>query len=67
VVGILDVAVISSDCLRAHTARDRPFTGSDDVPGLQDGNSDGSCIVLVGGSGGTSERMARCPESQFQL
>lgn len=64
---MLEVAVISSDCLRAHTARNRPLTGSDDVPGLQDGDSGGSCIVLVGGTGRTSERMAHCPESQFQL
>jgi len=54
---MLEVVVISSDCLCAHTARNRPFAGPDEVPGLESGDFNGSCIVLVGGIGRTSEPM----------
>lgn len=47
--GRLDVALISSDCLGVRTARDEPFTGSDEVAGLDDDGPDGSCIVSVCG------------------
>lgn len=66
----LEMAVISSDCLRARTTRNKPFSGSDEVPGPEAGDSTGSCIVSVGGIRRTSERIARHPpptESQFQL
>lgn len=59
--GVLEVAVISSDCVRAQEARNRPFAGPDEVPGLESGDSNGSCIVFVGGTGTTSERVACIP------
>lgn len=58
---MLNVALISSGCLRAHTTRNRPFAGSDEVTGPGGDNSDGSCIVLLGGIGRTSELTARHP------
>lgn len=51
--------MISSDYPCAHTARNKPFAGADEVTGLESDDSNGSCIVLVGGTGRTSERMAR--------
>lgn len=53
--------MISSDCMCAHKARNRPFAGPDEVPGLESGGSNGSCIVFVGGTGTTSERVACIP------
>ena len=55
--GVLEVAVISFDCLNAYTARDRPFAGPDEVSASEADGSNGSCIVSVGGTGRTSERM----------
>lgn len=57
----LKVALISSDRLRVHTTRNRPFTGSDKVTGPDDGDPDGSCIVLVGGTERSSGLTVRCP------
>ena len=50
------MAAISSDCLRAHIAHDRPFPVPDEVAGPELDDSAGSCIASVGSTGGTSER-----------
>jgi len=64
---MLEVVVISSNRLRARTACNRPFTGSDGATEVEASDSTGSCIVSIGGTGRTPEQMARLPQSQFQL
>jgi hypothetical protein len=58
---VLGVALISSDCLCSHTAHNRPFIGLDEVPGLDSGDPGGGCILLVGGTGRTPERVVCIP------
>lgn len=56
---MLRVAVVSSNRLRAHTTRDGPFLGPDEVAGPDVDDSSGSCIASNGGigTGRTSERI----------
>ena len=50
--------MISSCRLHVHAGHNEPFPVPDDVAGPEPDDSAGSCIISVGGTGGTSERVS---------